>query len=132
MASRMIEPQAQIAYNSYSGDDVTDNYGMKVSGSDADGVVTRLGARMYSRSKLGDNGMQPFVEANWWYSDIKNTLTFNDVIVGDDTPDNRYELKVGLQGEIAKGWQVWGHVGGRWGEHNYHSYEGMVGVKCQF
>ena len=95
-------------------------------------MVTRLGARVYSRSTLNDNGIQPFVEANWWYSNLKNTVMFNDVIVGDDAPDNRFELKAGLQGEIAKGWQLWGHIGGQWGENSYSRYEGMIGIKHTF
>ena len=99
---------------------------------DADGVTGRLGARLYSRSKLGDNGMQPFVEANWWYNSAKNSLMFNGDTLSEDTPDSTFELKAGLQGEIAKNWQMWGHIGGRWGENNYRSYEGMVGVKYQF
>ena len=37
-----------------------------------------------------------------------------------------------LQGEIAKGWQLWGHVGGQWGEDSYSRYEGMVGLKKLF
>ena len=129
----MIEPQAQLAYNSYSADDhyerTTNTW---VRDGNSDGVIGRLGARMYSRSKLGDNGLQPFVEANWWYNSGKYDLSFNGAKVNDDTPDSTFELKAGLQGQIAKGWQLWGHVGGRWGENSYSSYEGMVGVKHQF
>ena len=129
----MIEPQAQAAYNTYSADDHYERAtNTRVHNGDSNGVITRLGARLYSRSKLGDNGIQPFIEANWWYSDAKNTLMFNNVELADGTPDSTYELKAGLQGEIAKGWQVWGHIGGRWGSNDYHSYEGMIGVKHQF
>ena len=128
----MIEPQAQIAYNSYSADDVTDNYGMRVSGSDADGMVARLGARLYSRSKLGNNAIQPFVEANWWYGSADNSLDFEGMRVKDDTPENRFEVKVGAQGEIAKGWQMWGHISGMWGDHSYDRYEGMIGLQTLF
>lgn len=128
----MLEPQLQIAYNSYSADDHKEASGTWVRNGDEDGVIGRLGARFYSRSALNDNGIQPFVEANWWYSSLKNSLTFNDVIMDEDIPDSRYELKAGLQGEIAKGWQVWGHIGGQWGENSYSRYEGMVGIKHLF
>ena len=129
----MIEPQAQIAYNSYSADDHFErSTNTWVRDGDTDGVITRLGARLYSRNKLGDNGIQPFVEANWWYGSAKYDLNFNEQIVSEDTPDNTFELKAGLQGEIAKGWQLWGHISGRWGENSFSSYEGMVGVKHQF
>ena len=128
----LIEPQAQIAWNSYSADDHQEANGTWVRDGNADGVIGRLGARVYSRSKLGDNGVQPFVETNWWYSDAKNSLRFDGDIVSDDTPRNRYEVKAGLQGEIVKGWQAWGYVGGQWGENSYSRYEGMVGVKRVF
>ena len=128
----MIEPQAQIAYNSYCADDLTDEHGVRIRNGDADGIITRLGARVYTRSKLNENSIQPFIEVNWWYSNAKNSMQFNDSIAVDDMPDNRYELKAGLQGEIAKGWQLWGHIGGEWGNNSYQRYEGMLGVKHQF
>lgn len=128
----MIEPQAQVAYTSYDADDYREYNGTWVRDGSSDGVTTRLGARLYSRSKLNDNGVQPFIEANWWYTDLKNTLSFDNAVIGDDAPDNRFELKAGLQGEIAKSWQVWGHVGGQWGKDSYSRYEGMIGVKHTF
>lgn len=129
----IIEPQAQVAYNSYSADDHKESNGTWVRGGDADGVSARVGARMYTRSKTSDNAVQPFIEANWRYNDAaKNSMTFDGETVSDGTPENRFELKAGLQGEVAKGWQVWGHVGGQWGENKYNRYEGMVGVKHTF
>lgn len=128
----MIEPQVQIAFNSYSADDHREINGTWVSNGDEDSMIARVGARFYSRDKLNENAIQPFVEANWWYSDQQNSLSFNGVALSDDTPQNTYELKVGLQGEIADGWQVWGHVNGRWGNNGYSSYGGMVGVKYNF
>lgn len=128
----MIEPQAQLAYNSYSADDHRDAYGVWIRDGDADGVITRLGARFYSRSKLERNAIQPFIETNWWYNSAKNSLRFDDIIASDDTPASTYELKAGLQGEIASNWQMWGHIGGRWGNNSYSRYEGMIGVKHLF
>ena len=127
----MIEPQAQIAYNAYSIDNHYYN-GTHVYNSDADGVITRLGARLYQRSKLDNNGIQPFVEANWWYSNAKNSLHFNDTVLDNGTPKSRYELKAGLQGEITEKWQLWGHIGAQLGSDSYRRYEGMVGVKYLF
>lgn len=128
----IIEPQAQLAYNGYRADNHNESNGTRITGSDADGLISRIGARFYSRSKLNDNGIQPFIETNWWYSDAQNALTFEGIQMSGDTPDSRYELKAGLQGEIAKGWQMWGHIGGQWGERQYSRYEGMFGVKHTF
>ncbi len=128
----IIEPQAQLAYTKFSADNHREANGTWVNNSDANGFIGRLGARFYSRSKQGDNGVQPFVEANAWYSDAKNSLDFNGVQISDGTPDTRYELKLGAQGEIRRNWQLWGHVGGQWGKDNYDRYEAMVGVKYSF
>ena len=127
----MFEPQVQIAYNQYNSDDHTDASGMRVSGNDASGLITRVGARAYSRTKVG-NGIQPFVEANWWHSDANNSLDFDGVTITDDTPSDRFELKLGLQGEIAKNWQAWGHLGAQTGDNSYSRYEGMIGIKHIF
>lgn len=126
----MIEPQVQVAYSSYQADDHRTAGGTRVTDGKAEGVITRLGARFYSRGE--NNAMQPFVEANWWYDGAQGTQRFDGEVLDDDTPDNRYELKAGLQGEIAKGWQLWGHVGGQWGKDSYSRYEGMLGVKHVF
>lgn len=128
----LIEPQAQVAYNGYRTDDHREANGTRVQGGDIDGVVTRLGVRLYSRSLSESSGVLPFIEGNWWYDDAQYALDFNDEAVDDDTPYNTFELKVGLQGEIAGGWQVWGHVSGRGGEDEYRNYGGMLGVKKRF
>ncbi|MCL2790671.1 MAG: autotransporter outer membrane beta-barrel domain-containing protein [Desulfobulbus sp.] len=128
----MIEPQAQLAYTLYSASDHVEANGTRVSNDDGDGLISRLGVRFYSRSKLQDNGVQPFIEANWWHSTANNSLDFDGTTVTDGAPDSRYELKIGLQAEIVKHWQVWGHVGGQWGADSYDRYEAMAGVKYTF
>jgi len=128
----MIEPQAQLAYTFYSSDDHVEANGTRVSNGDGNGLVSRLGVRFYSRSKLEDNGMQPFIEANWWHSTANNSLDFDGATVSDGAPDSRYELKIGLQTEIVRHWQLWGHVGDQWGANSYNSYGAMAGVKYVF
>ncbi|WP_347253112.1 autotransporter outer membrane beta-barrel domain-containing protein [Leminorella grimontii] len=128
----MLEPQAQVAWNNFSQDNHTESNGTRVTDGDASGLITRMGVRLYRHDKQNRNGIQPFVETNWWYSGADNTLKFNGEKVEDGTPSSRLEVKVGLQGEVAKGWQVWGHVGQQWGANDYTRYEGMVGVKMTF
>lgn len=121
-----------MAYSEYDEDGHREKNGTWVTDGGLNGTTTRLGVRMYSRSRLGDNSIQPFVEANWWHGTAQSTLRFGDVLVTDGTPSDTYELKAGLQGEVAKHWQLWGHVGERWGANDYRRYEGMLGVKYQF
>ncbi|WP_434779143.1 autotransporter outer membrane beta-barrel domain-containing protein [Neisseria sp. Ec49-e6-T10] len=127
----MIEPQAQIAYSAY---DIDDHYynGMYVHDADANGLITRLGARLYSRDKLDGDSIQPFAEINWWHSSAKNSLKFSDTTLDSGEPKNRYELKAGFQGKLSQRWQLWGHAGMQFGENSYKRYEGMVGVKYRF
>lgn len=128
----LLTPQLQLAYNGYQADDHTESNGTRVSGGNDDGVITRLGARLSSLSLDAAPAVQPFVELNWWNGWQGGSLDFDGTPVSADTPDNRFELKVGLQGEIAKGWQLWGNIGGQWGNDSYNRYEGMIGVKRLF
>lgn len=127
----MIEPQVQIAYTDYSQKNYTDPTGLRVSGSDAGGLLTRVGARIYSKTKI-NGGLQPFAEVNWYNGNGGNSLVFNNVRVSEDTPDNTVEAKLGLQGEIAKGVQLWGHVSGQWGANSFSRFGGLVGIKKSF
>ncbi|WP_434779512.1 autotransporter outer membrane beta-barrel domain-containing protein [Neisseria sp. Ec49-e6-T10] len=125
-----FEPQLQVAYTNYHADDHTDAGGTRITNNNADSVVTKLGVRMYSKSK--NNSFIHFLEANWWHSDAKNTLAFDGQTMSDGTPHSRYELKAGLQGTFSKNWSLWGHVGGQWGENSYNRVEGMIGIKYLF
>ncbi|GKX57407.1 hypothetical protein SOASR030_35190 [Leminorella grimontii] len=127
-----IEPQGQVAYNIYRTDNHREANDTRVRGGDTDSAVTRLGVRLHSRSMLEGRSVQPFIEANWWHDTTKNDLSFNGKTINDNTPSSTYELKLGLQGEVAGGWQAWGHIRGRGGENDYRSYGGMLGVKKRF
>lgn len=126
----MIEPQVQVAYNAYSADDHKEKNGTRINDSDAGGVITRLGARFYSKG--ANNVIQPFVETNWWHGSASNSLNFGGDVISANSPKDRFEVKAGLQGEVAKGVQLWGHIGTQIGSDNYSRYEGMVGVKNLF
>jgi autotransporter family porin len=128
----MLEPQGQVAYNYYSVDSIQDRNGMKVTDSDANGFATRLGMRTYLRPSTFRNGAQPFFEVNWLYNSANNSMMFNDARIADDTPENRFEAKVGVQGEMTKHLQVYSHIGLQWGQNSYEHAEGQVGVRYRF
>jgi autotransporter family porin len=128
----MLEPQGQVAYNYYSVDSIKDRNGMKVTDSDANGFATRLGMRTYLRPSTFRNGAQPFFEVNWLYNSANNSMMFNDARIADDTPENRFEAKVGVQGEMTKHLQVYSHIGLQWGQNSYEHAEGQVGVRYRF
>lgn len=125
----MLEPQAQVAYTNYRADKHVD-YSGTIINSDDDGVITRLGARLYSRP-LNGTGAQPFIETNWWHSDT-SSVSFNGTSIDSQAPTDRFEIKAGVQGELAKGWQAWLHAGYQTGSDGYNRIEGLIGVKHLF
>ena len=127
----LVEPQAQLLYTNYTSDDILEQNGTRITAQSSNDVSTRLGARLSGRPAEA-GAILPFVEVNWWHGTADNGMLFNGALADADTPDNRAELKVGLQGNIAKDWQIWGHVGGQWGDHSYSRYEGMIGIKRNF
>ncbi|VFS45198.1 Outer membrane protein IcsA autotransporter precursor [Budvicia aquatica] len=97
-------------------------------------VETRLGARLtYANQYEKDKSVQPFVEANWLHNNAKNQIDFNTLYTfKDDTPDNRYEVKVGVEGQMSANWAVWGHVAHQMGSNDYSGNRAVVGVKYQW
>lgn len=127
----ILIPQIQITYNSYQADDHQDANLINIGGSDASGVLTRVGARLSGKAIEG-HGARPYLEANWIHNTAKNELSFNGEVLKDQMPKDKGELKLGLQGTIAKNWKVWGQVGAQWGSENYERYEGQVSVNYQW
>jgi outer membrane autotransporter protein len=128
----MAEPHVQAAYTDYRADEHTDSKGMRVSDDDASGIYTRVGARFYLRDGQNEMNAQPFIEANWLHNTAKNSLKFNGQKISDDTPKNRFEGKIGVQGAVTKNVQVYSHIGLQWGQDKYERTEGQVGVKYRF
>lgn len=134
-----IQPKAQVVWSGIKADDFNDAQGQRVSQSDDDNIMTRLGLRTYLRGSSPVNRaqiFQPFMEVNW----IHNTSDFG---VQYATPaqngDFRLqgtkdigEAKVGLQGQLSRNLSVWGEVSHQVGNQGYYSTSGLLGVKYVF
>lgn len=125
----ILEPQAQLFYTHYRADNFAEQNGTAIRHTNGGKISGRIGARLSGRPIDNLSTLQPFVELNWYSKRQANGVAFNDKEFTLDTPKNQIELKTGLQGTIAKNWQVWGQVGGSWGKNSYKSYQGTVGVK---
>jgi outer membrane autotransporter protein len=126
----VVEPQAQLIYVNYREGDITEPNGTRVSGADASGWITRLGARIYRTFMREDaRKVQPYVTLNWWHTSTNSSISFNQVPVGSLYPSNRYEVKLGVNGELGKCWTAWTNVSGAWGAQDFHQYVLRVGVK---
>ena len=126
----IVEPQAQVIYVKYSEDNITEPNGTLIQGGDGSGWIGRLGLRTY-RTWVSDSGrkLQPYFTVNWWHDQTGNSLAFNQVQLQDMYPRDRYEVKLGLNADLQKGWTGWGNVGYQWGSQSYRSISARIGAK---
>ncbi|CAG9185668.1 autotransporter outer membrane beta-barrel domain-containing protein [Cupriavidus pampae] len=126
----VIEPQGQVIFVRGHENGVTEPNGTRIDGGDGSGWITRLGVRLH-RTWIHDSGKrtQPYLTVNWWHDAVDNVLTFNQVSLRDMYPQNRYEIKIGINVEQGKGWTGWGNAGWQFGSQSYHAFIGRLGVK---
>lgn len=127
----LITPQQQFIYNLYDADNQRDKNGLIVTANKASGLVSRTGIRLHGRG-VQKSMLEPFLEANWINSTAKNQLKFNGENERDGLPRNRYEAKIGVQGNINNKWSLSGEIGGVWGENKYKSYQTQINVNYHF
>ncbi|WP_159564776.1 autotransporter outer membrane beta-barrel domain-containing protein [Budvicia diplopodorum] len=126
----ILEPQVQAIYINYNSDDITEDNGTQVAQQGGNNnLITRTGLRLIGNITPNGAAIQPFAEVNWWNGKVANTIAFDGQSQHDDVPNNRFEAKVGLQGNLSKNLQMWGNVSGQTGDNGYRSYAGLVGVK---
>lgn len=78
---------------------------------------------------MSNYNVRPFIEANWWHGGGTHTIAFNGTPVTDAIPNNRYQLNIGLQGRLGRGWVIWGRFGDEWGSGKYERVNGQLGVR---
>lgn len=124
--SLTLQPQFQTIYTRYTQNDHQDVNGMRIRSKEVDGLITRIGARLYG--DLGDVWKtQPFVEVNWWHAGNSNTGQNDTASVDQVAPANRYEVKVGAQTRVSNNWLLWINAGVQSGKSDYARVEGVVG-----
>ena len=80
-------------------------------GNDGNGWISRLGVRVH-RTWVNEEGRrtQPYVTVNWWHSSVDGAVGLNNVTLGQLYPDDRYEVKLGVNVERGRGWtggEIW-------------------------
>ncbi|MEN3930848.1 autotransporter outer membrane beta-barrel domain-containing protein [Microvirga sp. W0021] len=125
-----LEPQAQLAYVSYHSDSHNEVNGTRVRYKAGNGLIARIGARLYSVHMTGrDQIVRPYIEANYWYNQKGGKLYMNNDLVPGNTPRSSGEIKAGLAAQINKNFQIWGDVGARFGGNKYSSFTAQAGLK---
>lgn len=130
IADWVLVPQARIIYVNYKENAITEPNGTQVSGANSSGVLTRLGARLQRSVKFSaDQSAQFYATANWWYTNTSSAVSFNQLPEGGLYPSNRYQLKLGVNGNLGKHWSAWSNLSGAWGAQSYHEYIVRAGLK---
>jgi len=127
-----VEPQLQLVYLDYQGDESTEVNGTRVDSADGTGWVARLGLRTHRTWVSGEYRYQPYVTVNWWHDQVPDRLAFNGVQLGDLYPGNRYELKLGLNVGWGRDWNAWANVGYQQGGQHYTESILRIGARYRW
>ncbi|MEJ8859298.1 autotransporter outer membrane beta-barrel domain-containing protein [Variovorax robiniae] len=127
-----IEPQAQLILQDLRASNHLESTNTLVSGLNVSGPTTRIGVRVHGNTDndAGNKLMRPFAEVNWWRGTAADkSMMFDSDRIVDRMPRNRFEAKIGLQGNLTKNVSVWGSVGGEFGARNYTVGKAQAGAK---
>ncbi|MEN5203166.1 autotransporter outer membrane beta-barrel domain-containing protein [Stenotrophomonas sp. TWI700] len=126
-----VEPQLQLSYRRFDADNLTETNGTIIDGSDADGLSSRVGVRVFGHTELDSgNRVQPFVAVNWIRESSENSLRFDGEQLAGGLPNNRYEAKAGAQLTFGERWSAWGDFGLQRGDRGYKEVAAQIGLRA--
>lgn len=128
-----VEPQLQLSYTNYGADHHVEENGTVIDGSDAGGLTSRVGVRVFGHANANQgNRIQPFVSVNWIHGADDNSLRFDSERMEGGLPKDRYEAKLGAQLQLGQRWTAWGDLGLQRGDDGYRSASAQVGLKASW
>lgn len=128
-----FQPQVQMTYGELRSDGSSHESGLEVDKSTTKSLESRVGGRMTYVDTTKVNQVQPFVEVNWLHQYEDQGLVFNDLYrFENDYPENRYQLKLGFEGNTSNNWNGWGNISYTIGDQSYKEVKAMAGFKYQW
>lgn len=132
-----VQPQAQIVWMGVKADSFAETNGTRIHSKGAGNIQTRLGVRTFIKGHhQSDEGkereFEPFVEANWIHNTKKFSTEMGNRRITQAGADNVAELKLGVEGQINRHFNMWGNVGVQVGDSGYSDTAFMLGIKYNF
>lgn len=129
-----LQPQAQLTTMNVKADDHIEQNGTHVSSNGDGNIQSRLGARLFLKSKSAlDRGnnreFAPYIEANWIHNSREFSTVMNDVTINEAGAKNIAEIKTGVEGRLTSNLTTWVNVGQQIGDKGYHKTEAVLGIK---
>ncbi len=126
-----LEPQVQAIASRYHANAHVEHSGTRVTSPATTDVTLRVGVRVAGHFVNDDatQSVQPFAEINWWHSPAEQSLQFDEIVVSDALPANRFETKLGLQAELSPQLALWGAAGFDRDTRDYMAAKIQAGIK---
>ena len=132
-----ITPQAQLVWNGIKADDNTETGGTRVQSGGNDNIQTRLGIKISrdgvtDADKGKDRLFTVYAEGNWIYNSQLASATLDGTTLQQSGSRNIGELKLGTEGQLNSGLNLWANVAQQLGDDGYSDTSAMVGIKYRF
>jgi autotransporter family porin len=124
-----LEPQLQVGYSRWDGNNHTEANGTVVNAENADGLFGRAGLRLSGVTRWGNGGaeVQPYIAANWLHTRAESQISMDGEVVDARIPRSRGEFSAGASVKYANGMGIWGGLSLQRAS-GYHQNAAQVGV----
>lgn len=129
-----IQPQGQLTYQGVKMDEFYDAQGIKISHASPN-FQARLGFKTYLEipsSKGAFTNYRPYVALNYIHNTSEYAVNVANEEISAQGFKNLGEIKLGVEGNIAKNSYVWANTSYVAGSHSNQTIQGNIGWKYNF
>ncbi len=126
-----VRPQGQLIYLRSNNYNLADTDFTTIDGMRRNGWMSRLGVRVQPPGfQTWGLKMRPYAALNWWHDELNSEVIAPQYTTTSAlAPSNRYELKTGLNVDVAPGMAAWGDLGLQWGQQSYQAWTLRAGMR---